>query len=477
LIELNTRYGALQVPNTSTDVIGRFLASYGEWAWDEVVFVASVLGEGQARVLDLGAFIGTFGLGLSLARQLDFVCFVEANSDLIPLLTANVSRNCRAPNAVLEALVIGPNIQPTEGRYAFDNLGSTSFTSVSDPAGSCRAVVPLPGRKLSLADIRSEFGDFDLVKLDVEGMELDILRGDSDHLANGGTTLWLECNETPQSLETAEYLLSLGLSLYYFAFPSHNLDNFRGDPVPIFPFAYEAGLLAAPRSTPKLDERLSRRQCILRPISNLGDLKSVMWRTPRWGLLEWLDAPAEELAALAGRSMRGESFQQYLMPSWSPSGAPLDVVKRQLDETRIELAAVAQARISDQERAGRAETELARIGVLLKSHSDEIAIERARADRVESVLAQTSAQLLNRLSETGVERERAEQAEAALHVALPRISELEQHAAELERRIAEITIRCEAIESSLGWRTEASVRRLFGAQRPGAGAKPNVAAN
>src|SRR5262249_13988082 len=71
LPEIVTRYGVLTVPNTSTDVIGRFLARYGEWAWDEVSFLAPLLPNG-AHVLDVGAFVGTFGLGLALRRELGF---------------------------------------------------------------------------------------------------------------------------------------------------------------------------------------------------------------------------------------------------------------------------------------------------------------------------------------------------------------------------------------------------------------------
>jgi hypothetical protein len=55
---VETRYGQLRIPG-GEDVISLFLARYGEWAWDETGFVASVLTEG-ARVLDAGAYVGTF---------------------------------------------------------------------------------------------------------------------------------------------------------------------------------------------------------------------------------------------------------------------------------------------------------------------------------------------------------------------------------------------------------------------------------
>src|SRR5262245_55126055 len=83
-----SRYGPIAIPEAEHDIIGQFITRYGEWAWDEVGFVASVLRDG-ARVLDAGAFVGTFGLGLAQRRQLDFLCLVEANSTITPFLRQN----------------------------------------------------------------------------------------------------------------------------------------------------------------------------------------------------------------------------------------------------------------------------------------------------------------------------------------------------------------------------------------------------
>ena len=197
------------------------------------------------------------------------------------------------------------------------------------------------------------------MKLDVEGMELDILRADAEYLACGGTTLWVECNEDPGSLAIAELLLSWGLDLYYFAFPAHNPDNLRGDSVPIFPLAYEAGLLASPKMLPTLDDKLRAHRCILRPVRDVDELRDVLWRTPRWGMPDWLGAGPEEVAALAGRALRGERFDAYLTPGWSPAGAP---------------------------------------GEALRAAEQDIEAERERAETAEAALAHATAELLDRLS-------------------------------------------------------------------------------
>lgn len=93
---IDTRYGKLKVPDLKHDLIGRFLDYYGEWAFNEVRFCASLLEDG-ARVLDIGAFIGTFGLGVALLRRLNSLCVVEGNSELIPFLDANISLTAHRP--------------------------------------------------------------------------------------------------------------------------------------------------------------------------------------------------------------------------------------------------------------------------------------------------------------------------------------------------------------------------------------------
>jgi hypothetical protein len=63
---IDTRYGRLAATGHQ-DIVGRFLMRCGEWAWDETSFVASVLPE-NARVLDIGAFLGTSGPRLGVTR-------------------------------------------------------------------------------------------------------------------------------------------------------------------------------------------------------------------------------------------------------------------------------------------------------------------------------------------------------------------------------------------------------------------------
>ena len=309
-----TRYGPLLVPDQGSDLIEAFLRRYGEWGWDEVGFLASLLPDG-ARVLDVGAYLGTFGLGLAARRRLGFLCAVEANPAVTPLLAANLHR-APCPALAVEAMVTGPGTLPRPGAMPPGNASGASFL----PGGRGEAV-PAPVRAATLAELCALHGPFNLVKLDAEGMEADILQADAEALSAGGTTLWVECNEDPRSLEVGRLLLSWGLELHLFAFPAHNPDNLHGDRTPIFPWSFEAGLLAAPRAPPRLDWVLRRHHCILRRIRTLDDLTDALWRIPRWGMAEWPTDDPAALAALAGRTLRNEARDTFLR-SAAPLGSP-----------------------------------------------------------------------------------------------------------------------------------------------------------
>ncbi len=396
-LTIETRYGLMQIPAGESDMIGRFLTRYGEWGWNEAVFVASVVEDG-ARVLDAGAFIGTFGLGLALLRPLQNLCCVEANPAIVPFLVQNITALARCPSAVVEGMLAGPGAQPRAGRGEPDNLGATSFRPIDESGVS----VPAPARAMTLGDLRAAHGDFDLIKLDVEGMEREVLEADAEHLSRGHVTLWIECNEDARSLDVAGLLLSWTLDLFYVAWPSYNPGNFQAHPEPVYPFAFEAALLAAPRAAPQLGTELRAQGCMLKPVRSIDDLRLALWLTPRWGEAAWERAADRgELAALAGRALRGESFPDFLRPG---AGSPVPLLERanaaeaaawRLTQAERELARTASRALDHlaaagawRERAASLEQELA----ALRS-STEAAIQsgQARAHAAEQALAITRA--------------------------------------------------------------------------------------
>jgi FkbM family methyltransferase len=290
------------------DLISLFLTRYGEWADLEVKFVSEVIAD-DISVADIGAYLGTFGLGLGMRRRLGQVHFVEANCVVVPLLRSNVERNCRAIFSVSEALVAPRGTKSTSGFSEIGNCGRTVFNS--DPPTSDVRILTAPSKCMTLEELRRQHGDFGLVKLDVEGMELGILESDAEHIKAGTTIIWCECNEHTSSLSLASFLLEIQRSVYYFAYPAFNTGNFKGDTAPIFPFAFESGLLAMPDDR-KLTFDARSHGCFLIRVDCVEDLRRALWRTPRWAPKEWWSALPEEIVAEATRLIRGETYEKFL---------------------------------------------------------------------------------------------------------------------------------------------------------------------
>lgn len=398
-----TRYGMISAPDGDGDVIVEFLSRYGEWAWMEVSFIASLLTPG-AKVLDAGAFLGTFGLGIGSLVDLGFLCCVEGNPAVFPLLQQNLQHRAKWPSLALNRVLAGP-VPPARMWLAEPgNLGSTTFGTGNGAAG--HGALP---DSIGLDGLRREHGPFDLIKLDLEGMEAEVLAGDAAHLSVGGSMLWLECNEDPRALELGALLLSWRLPVYYFAFPSFNPANAKGERDAVFPWAYEAGLLIAPRTPPTLTPELEAGRCFLVRIRTEQDLRRAMWRTPRWGRREWENADScSEMAALVGRALREETFEDFLRSEVTPL-----TLWQRLDQaiaSRDDALGIAEA---ERARSTALETGLAEASALAldRLHGLETATasrdealqivetERARSTALEIGLAEANALAKQRLHE------------------------------------------------------------------------------
>lgn len=323
---VETRYGAMEVVDAKTDLIGSFLLRYGEWADLELRFVADNIKAGAA-VADVGAFIGTFGIGLSQRITINKIVFVEGNKAVQPSLVGNVARNCKSSFVVVEKFLIPKADIEYVAAYDEGNLGSLSLAP--EAMKSTRVVAERLFETIRMTDFWADNGPFDLLKLDVEGLERRLLQEIPDILQNQKLTIWTECNEDIASLELADHLLIAGFDLYYFAFPSFNRNNFNRVDVPIFPLAYEAGLLAI-KGPVHFSADLKNLGCILCRIASVEDLRNAMWTTPRWVPLSWLRPQPEQVLALAMRELNMEKFENYLSKSSPKASEIVEVIDPQL---------------------------------------------------------------------------------------------------------------------------------------------------
>jgi FkbM family methyltransferase len=302
-IKCKTRHGEILIPG-GDDLISRFLAEYGEWAHLEVVFLAENIHD-NADILDIGAFLGTFGSGLSQVKRVKSVTFFEANPNIIPALKYNVAANCKANVSICNAIIAPADFDRQFGYQERGNLGSLSFAT--NPRSNTIAVATT-ARKITLRKALETNPDADLIKLDIEGMEYAVLREVTDILERSRTSFWIECNDNDQVFDVAELLLKSCYQLYYFAFPSYNPENYNRSKKVIFPMAYEAGLLASRRGA-TMSEHLSKLGCIGRIVANTEELREALHQTPRWIPERWHHLSPPEIVAVALRELQESSGQ------------------------------------------------------------------------------------------------------------------------------------------------------------------------
>ncbi len=202
-----TRYGAL-LYDPADSPVGVSLDAYGEWAEAELEILGQILRPGDTAV-DAGANIGTHSLFFSRAvGPAGTVYAFEPDPRAFALLEANIARNntvnVRAQRAALGA-----------GGETLDALGLQS----------CR-----------------------LLKLDVDGGELDILRGAESLLAAAKPVVLVESNDPTHSRELiALFLRHSYTPFWHLAFPFRK-GNARGRPDDIFQGAFDVNILAFPPS-------------------------------------------------------------------------------------------------------------------------------------------------------------------------------------------------------------------------------------
>jgi hypothetical protein len=91
-----------------------------------------------------------------------------------------------------------------------------------------------------------------LIKIDVEGMELDVLEGAARTIAEFKPILYVENNPTPveESIAVLEWLRGIDYDLYWDVRSLHETTNFRGQAQPFFSDGFSANVLAMPRGRP-----------------------------------------------------------------------------------------------------------------------------------------------------------------------------------------------------------------------------------
>jgi FkbM family methyltransferase len=164
--------------NSRCDHIQQFLAK-GSFYEREELELLSRYATGRARLLDIGANIGNHSIFLAHRLNLTRVVSIEAQPAILHILRANLGLNWhRSFDLSYIGLALSDQTGSARIQFAGEvNIGGTKITprldedSFGEPAEGTEIV------SMHAGDDLFEPGDFDLIKLDVESLEINVLKG------------------------------------------------------------------------------------------------------------------------------------------------------------------------------------------------------------------------------------------------------------------------------------------------------------
>jgi len=227
------------VYNRNDQYIGRSLARYGEYSHGEAALFEQFVKPGWV-VVEAGANIGTHTVALSkLAGASGQVHAFEPQRLVFQTLCANLALN-QCANVHARQAGIGRE----RGRLvvpALDPRVAANFGGVVLGRSEGDESVDV----LTIDDLDLPMCHF--IKVDVEGMELDVVRGANATLAAYRPVLYLENDRDEASRPLFEALFALDYDAWWHIPPLFNADNWFGESDDLFPNIVSINVLCLPR--------------------------------------------------------------------------------------------------------------------------------------------------------------------------------------------------------------------------------------
>ena len=155
---VRTRYGVFAIDEVRDKKMAEALES-DEYPNEGLLSVARQFVSEKSTVVDIGAHIGTFAL--PIAKEVEKVIAFEPSSKAFDLLSRNAKENAVALRLVNKAL----GSEKGNGTLVVRNTSNAGANTL------------VPGGDIPVTTLDDEVAHADFIKIDVEGMELDVLRG------------------------------------------------------------------------------------------------------------------------------------------------------------------------------------------------------------------------------------------------------------------------------------------------------------
>jgi FkbM family methyltransferase len=244
---VKSRHGLFMV-NENDIYIGKSFLNYGEYSYDEWLMLESIMQAHPGNILEIGANIGSHTLGMAkLAALQGYQVFAfEPQPIIYQQLCANL-----AINAVFNTEVYPYGCSNQKGSAKFirlnphvsNNFGGVGFhtLAVSSPFFTAPIV--------TLDETLAHVGNISLIKVDVEGMELEVLQGAQNIIQTHRPILYIENDKPEKSVDLISFIESQNYNLWWHIPRLYSANNFYGNPNNIFGVVSSFNMLCLPKES------------------------------------------------------------------------------------------------------------------------------------------------------------------------------------------------------------------------------------
>lgn len=209
------------IANENDIYVGQALIKYGEYSYLEMDAFKKICGPGDV-IIEVGANIGSHTVGLAkIVGAQGRVMAIEAQPVIFQNLCGNISINSLTNLDCLNIAASNRSGSTIIPFYDYSIKGNYGGISVGDSEVGSQVDM----KKL---DDVFPYNRLKLLKIDVEGMEKEVLEGAREIIERFKPILYVENDRVDNSKELIEYIFQLGYDLWWHLPPLFNEDNFNG---------------------------------------------------------------------------------------------------------------------------------------------------------------------------------------------------------------------------------------------------------
>jgi FkbM family methyltransferase len=238
------RHGTFMYPDNDT-YIGKSLELYGEYSEGEIELFQKIVTP-QSVVIEAGSNIGTHSVPLSKITK--NIILIEAQTDIFDILECNLNYNNLTRMTRNKALgaTPGKRAYPIIPITAKENFGGVSMLSSMYRSDMANIVDVITLDSFGLNKL-------DLLKIDVEGMEKEVLDGGTLTILHCRPIIYVENDREDKSEELVQKIRQLGYRLFWHCPPLYRPNNFFNNPENVFGNIVSVNMLCIPTETDRFD--------------------------------------------------------------------------------------------------------------------------------------------------------------------------------------------------------------------------------